>query len=38
VRDHSPEEVMRTVLAEVETHSRNGMYEDDRILMVMKAC
>jgi hypothetical protein len=26
------------VLAEVETHSRNGMYEDDRILMVLKAC
>jgi hypothetical protein len=29
---------MRAVLSEVETHSRNGMYEDDRILMVMKAC
>ena len=38
VRQRSPEEIMRTVLGEVETHSRNGMYEDDRILMVMKAC
>jgi sigma-B regulation protein RsbU (phosphoserine phosphatase) len=38
VRLGSPEEIMRTVLGEVETHSRNGMYEDDRILMVMKAC
>jgi hypothetical protein len=38
VRERGPEEVMRAVLAEVETHSRNGMYEDDRILMVMKAC
>jgi len=38
VRQGSPEEIMRTVLGEVETHSRNGMYEDDRILMVMKAC
>jgi sigma-B regulation protein RsbU (phosphoserine phosphatase) len=37
VRQGSPEEIMRTVLGEVETHSRNGMYEDDRILMVMKA-
>jgi sigma-B regulation protein RsbU (phosphoserine phosphatase) len=37
VRQGSPEEVMRAVLTEVETHSRNGMYEDDRILMVMKA-
>jgi phosphoserine phosphatase RsbU/P len=38
VREQDPEEIIRTVLAEVETHSRNGMYEDDRILMVMKAC
>jgi sigma-B regulation protein RsbU (phosphoserine phosphatase) len=38
VRERGPEEIMRAVLAEVETHSRNGMYEDDRILMVMKAC
>jgi sigma-B regulation protein RsbU (phosphoserine phosphatase) len=38
VRERGPEEIMRVVLAEVETHSRNGMYEDDRILMVMKAC
>jgi sigma-B regulation protein RsbU (phosphoserine phosphatase) len=38
VRERGPEEIMRAVLSEVETHSRNGMYEDDRILMVMKAC
>jgi sigma-B regulation protein RsbU (phosphoserine phosphatase) len=37
VSDRSPEEIMREVLAEVEMHSRNGVYEDDRILMVMKA-
>jgi serine phosphatase RsbU (regulator of sigma subunit) len=38
VRERGPEEIMRAVLAEVETHSLNGMYEDDRILLVMKAC
>jgi phosphoserine phosphatase RsbU/P len=37
MREHGPEEIMRRVLSEVETHSRDGMYEDDRILMVMKA-
>jgi sigma-B regulation protein RsbU (phosphoserine phosphatase) len=37
VRDCTPEAIMRAVLREVETHSRDGMYEDDRILMVMKA-
>jgi sigma-B regulation protein RsbU (phosphoserine phosphatase) len=37
VRDRTPEEIMRVVLAEVETHSRDGMYEDDRILMITKA-
>jgi sigma-B regulation protein RsbU (phosphoserine phosphatase) len=37
VRDRTPEAIMRAVLLEVETHSRDGMYEDDRILMVLKA-
>jgi hypothetical protein len=37
VRDRTPEAILRAVLGEVETHSRDGMYEDDRILMVMKA-
>jgi phosphoserine phosphatase RsbU/P len=37
LREGSPEEIMRGILAEVESHSRNGIYEDDRILMVMKA-
>jgi phosphoserine phosphatase RsbU/P len=32
-----PEEVLRAVLDEVEIHSRGGLYEDDRVLMVMKA-
>ena len=32
----SAEGVMRKVLDEVEVHARNGMYEDDRILLVMK--
>ena len=32
----SAEGVMRKVLGEVEVHARNGMYEDDRILLVMK--
>jgi len=35
-RARGPEEVMRTVLGEVEKHARGGMYEDDRILLVMK--
>jgi len=37
MREHGPDEIMSNILAEVETHSRDGMYEDDRILMVMKA-
>jgi sigma-B regulation protein RsbU (phosphoserine phosphatase) len=38
LRHRTPDEIMRGVLAEVETHSRGGVYEDDRIFMVMKAC
>ena len=37
MREKSSEEIMRGVLAEVQTHSRGGAYEDDRILLVMKA-
>ena len=37
LRDRTPEEIMRAVLEEMETHARGGIYEDDRILMVMKA-
>ncbi|MGA2096274.1 MAG: PP2C family protein-serine/threonine phosphatase [Candidatus Acidiferrum sp.] len=37
LRHQSPEDIMRAVLAEVDKHSRGGIYEDDRILMVMKA-
>jgi len=37
LRKRKTKEIMRGVLGDVEKHSRNGMYEDDRILMVMKA-
>ncbi|HTQ62992.1 MAG TPA: GAF domain-containing SpoIIE family protein phosphatase [Candidatus Solibacter sp.] len=37
LRRGTPGEIMRGVLDEVEKHSRGGVYEDDRILMVMKA-
>lgn len=37
LRQRRPEEIMKAVIGEVEKHSRGGVYEDDRILMVMKA-
>ena len=37
LRQRRPEEIMQAVLGEVDQHSRGGVYEDDRILMVMKA-
>ena len=37
LRQRRPEEIMQAVLREVDQHSRGGVYEDDRILMVMKA-
>ncbi|HXJ03523.1 MAG TPA: GAF domain-containing SpoIIE family protein phosphatase [Candidatus Acidoferrum sp.] len=37
MRDKTSEEILRGVLEQVETHSRGGTYEDDRILLVMKA-
>lgn len=37
LRQRRPEEIMQAVLGEVDQHSRGGIYEDDRILMVMKA-
>ena len=36
-RTRKPEEILRLVIDEVEKHSRGGMYEDDRILLLMKA-
>jgi len=36
LRQRRPEEIMEAVLGEVDQHSRGGIYEDDRILMVMK--
>ena len=38
LRQRRPEEIMQAVLGEVEKHSRGGVYEDDRILLVMRAC
>jgi serine phosphatase RsbU (regulator of sigma subunit) len=37
LRHEAPEKIMQAVLREVEKHSRGGTYEDDRILLVMKA-
>jgi phosphoserine phosphatase RsbU/P len=37
MRHRRPDEIMQAVLEEVESHSRGGVYEDDRILMVIKA-
>lgn len=37
LRAHRPQEIVSSVLREVEAHSLGGMYEDDRILLVMKA-
>ena len=37
LRQRRPEEIMQAALGEVDQHSRGGVYEDDRILMVMKA-
>jgi sigma-B regulation protein RsbU (phosphoserine phosphatase) len=35
-RQQSPAEILRRILEEVETHSRGGIHEDDRILLVLK--
>jgi sigma-B regulation protein RsbU (phosphoserine phosphatase) len=37
LRNLDPEVILRAVLDEVDRHSRGGIYEDDRILMVMRA-
>jgi serine phosphatase RsbU (regulator of sigma subunit) len=37
LRASEPEEILSTVLAEVDKHSRCGTHEDDRILLVMKS-
>lgn len=36
LRTQPPQEIVSSVLREVEAHSLGGMYEDDRILLVMK--
>jgi sigma-B regulation protein RsbU (phosphoserine phosphatase) len=35
-RAESPDEVLRRILEEVDDHSRGGIHEDDRVLMVLK--
>jgi phosphoserine phosphatase RsbU/P len=35
-RSQKPEEILRCILEEVDVHSRGGVHEDDRVLMVMK--
>jgi sigma-B regulation protein RsbU (phosphoserine phosphatase) len=35
-RTKKPEEILRSILAEVDQHSLGGVHEDDRILMVLK--
>jgi serine phosphatase RsbU (regulator of sigma subunit) len=37
LRGLNPQEIIDGVLEEVDRHSRDGLYEDDRILMVLKA-
>jgi serine phosphatase RsbU (regulator of sigma subunit) len=37
LRALSPQEIMDGVLEAVNAHARGGIYEDDRILMVLKA-
>jgi len=37
LRHREPAEILQAAIAEVEKHSRGGLYEDDRILMVIKA-
>jgi serine phosphatase RsbU (regulator of sigma subunit) len=35
-RDKNPDEILSCILQEVDLHSRGGIHEDDRILMVLK--
>jgi phosphoserine phosphatase RsbU/P len=35
-RTQPPQQILASVIAEVEKHSKGGLYEDDRILLVMK--
>ena len=35
-RDKNPDEILSCILREVDLHSRGGIHEDDRILMVLK--
>jgi sigma-B regulation protein RsbU (phosphoserine phosphatase) len=35
-RNQKPEEILRCILDEVDQHSRGGIHEDDRVLMVLK--
>jgi serine phosphatase RsbU (regulator of sigma subunit) len=35
-REQNTKEILRRILEEVDIHSRGGMHEDDRILLVMR--
>jgi len=35
-RTQKPEEILRCILEEVDLHSRGGVHEDDRVLMVLR--
>ncbi len=35
-REKSPAEILATIIEEVETHSRDGIHEDDRVLLILK--
>jgi sigma-B regulation protein RsbU (phosphoserine phosphatase) len=36
LRTQRPEEILRCILEEVDLHSRGGVHEDDRVLMVLR--
>jgi len=36
LRSEKPQRILSAVIEEVEKHSRGGMYEDDRILLILK--
>lgn len=37
LRNRKADEILRGILDEVEKHSRGGIYEDDRVLLILKA-
>jgi phosphoserine phosphatase RsbU/P len=37
LRERTPDEILHGVIEEVERHARGGVYEDDRVLLILKA-